>query len=232
MDWKKLNDEKRLIAINGRYSCLDTDYCLDNPITIYLPFQSKNAKAYSSNNIELLFQASKCSNHNDICTLINTGDSNSSKILIKNCNIRKDFNRIKIKVIKELLNKKFISCELFRETLLSVPYDKYIVKLNDNKDKYFGVCSKTFIGKNILGELLTKLKIKNRKYAVQFKSFLREFSKNNKGYMFFKNTNFYFEKVKYEDEYISNNIKSVALIEFCKNNCLKINEYEWLLEVV
>lgn len=160
-DWKELYYKNKIInnldGFRGKYSIL-SNFAEHEKISIVLPYGNKNGIKYSANNIETLFQAAKMYNTWRIEEVVKTNDPNISKYLGRRYKMREDWEEIKEDVMKELLEKKFNVSNEFRTTLLSIPDDMYIVEMNRWCDKEWGVCSKTFIGKNKLGNLLMQLK--------------------------------------------------------------------------
>lgn len=164
-DWKQLYYNNKIVnnlnGFRGKYSIL-SNFAEHEKISIILPYGDTNGKKYFANNIETLFQAAKTNINWQIEEIIKSNDPNVSKYLGRRCKIRNDWEEIKINVMKELLEKKFIVSNEFRHVLLSVPDDMYIVEMNRWCDKEWGVCSKTFQGKNKLGKLLMNLKAEKK----------------------------------------------------------------------
>ena len=165
-DWKELYYKNKIInnldGFRGKYSIL-SNFAEHEKISIVLPYGNKNGKKYHANNIETLFQAAKTDTSWQIEEIVKSNNPSVSKYLGRRCKIRNDWEKIKENVMKELLEKKFNVSNEFRKILLSVPDDMYIAEMNTWNDKEWGVCSKTFVGKNKLGNLLMQLKKEKRK---------------------------------------------------------------------
>ena len=70
----------------------------------------------------------------------------------KHITLKKDWNDIKLEVMKECINQKF-SQEPYRTKLLETG-TQYIQEGNRWNDKFWGVCLKTNKGENHLGRLI------------------------------------------------------------------------------
>ena len=70
----------------------------------------------------------------------------------RNITLKKDWNEIKLKVMKECVNQKF-SQEPYRTKLLETG-TQHIQEGNRWNDKFWGVCLKTNKGENHLGRLI------------------------------------------------------------------------------
>lgn len=160
-NWKKeLEEEKILNGLNGfndKFSFLSNFYSHKN-INIKLPYDAQNGKFYSSNNVETLFQAAKCLKINDIEKILKATTPGQAKRLGKKIELRPDWEIIKTKVMKELIENKFKLNPVLKKQLINIPNDKYIVEMNVWNDKEWGVCSKTLIGNNKLGKILMEVK--------------------------------------------------------------------------
>lgn len=159
--WRDLYFDNKILngiyGFVGKYKIF-SNFARHEKISIILPYGDKSGKKYSSDNIEVLFQAAKLTDENKIKEIINSNDPSIAKYLGRRYKLRKDWEEIKEEIMYELLKKKFNVSNEFRNTLLSVPDDDYIVEMNRHCDKEWGVCSKTFHGNNKLGKLLMKLK--------------------------------------------------------------------------
>ena len=71
--------------------------------------------------------------------------------------LRKDWEEMKVKIMKEVVKSKFMSNPDLRNKLIATG-DADLVELNHWNDRTWGVCSKTNIGKNLLGKILMKLR--------------------------------------------------------------------------
>lgn len=160
-DWKKLYYEGKILneleGFRGDYGIF-SNFAEHETISIILPYGDPNGVKYSANNVETLFQAAKMFNTWRIEEIVKINNGKIAQYVGRRYKMREDWDTIKEDVMKELLEKKFNVSNKFRTTLLSVPDDKLIVEMNRWCDKEWGVCSKTFIGKNKLGNLLMNLK--------------------------------------------------------------------------
>lgn len=160
MNYNKLLNENKIVngikGFQGKYRIL-SNFAIHNPIGIPLPWGSSNAVMYYGNNVEALFQSAKSLVPSQI-KIISSSDPSSAKRLGRRCNLRTDWELIKEDVMYYLLKTKYQNVKEFKDLLDSIPKDKVIVEFNTWNDKEWGVCSKTFIGKNKLGNLLMKLR--------------------------------------------------------------------------
>lgn len=160
-NWKDLYYKGKILnnlyGFRGEYEIL-SNFSEHETISIILPYGDKEGIKYSANNIETLFQAAKVQEVYQIEEIVKSNNPSISKYLGRRYKMRNDWEEIKENVMKELLEKKFNVSNKFRNVLLSIPDDMYIVEMNKWCDKEWGVCSKTFIGKNKLGKLLMDLK--------------------------------------------------------------------------
>lgn len=161
MDWKTLLKENKILnnlnGFNGKYKIL-SNFAVHKSISIVLPYGNKNGKIYYANNVETLFQAAKTLDSKEIEMIVKSNNPSISKRLGRKCKLRNDWEEIKEEVMKDLLLEKYNAFIEFRQILLSIPNDKYIVEMNTWNDKEWGVCVKTLIGDNKLGKLLMELK--------------------------------------------------------------------------
>ena len=160
-NWKKeLEEGKILNGLNGfndKFSFLSNFYSHKN-INIKLPYNTQNGKFYSSNNVETLFQAAKCLKINDIEKILKAATPGQAKRLGKKIELRPDWEIIKTKVMKELIENKFKLNPVLKKQLINIPNNKYIVEMNVWNDKEWGVCYKTLVGNNKLGKILMEVK--------------------------------------------------------------------------
>lgn len=160
-NWENLYYQNKILnGINGfveDYKIL-SNFAEHEKISIILPYGDTNGKKYSANNIETLYQAAKTKIIWQIEEIIKANKPDVAFYLGRRCKIRDDWEQIKEDVMKELVRKKFNVSNKFRNTLLSIHDDKFIVGMNKWNDKEWGVCSKTFKGQNKLGQILMDLK--------------------------------------------------------------------------
>jgi len=79
-----------------------------------------------------------------------------SKRMGRNAPIRADWNDIKIKTMKHLLNQKFEDPQLLKKLLDTYP--QHIQEGNRWGDKFWGICLKTGRGNNYLGKLIMNIR--------------------------------------------------------------------------
>lgn len=86
------------------------------------------------------------------------------KRFVKNLSIRSDWECVKVYIMEELLTIKFQDKTI--QKLLLDTGDEWIIEENYWGDKFWGVCTKTKAGQNILGKLLMNIrsKIKNENH--------------------------------------------------------------------
>lgn len=161
MNWEKLLKENKIL--NGKKGFRDLYECFSNfykhrTISIMLPYKKENAILYQANDVETLFQAAKSNDHIFIQRIINSKFPSEAKRIGRYIKLREDWELIKEEVMKELVRKKFEAVPGFKQLLMDIPDDIIIAEFNTWNDKEWGVCSKTLIGKNKLGNILMELR--------------------------------------------------------------------------
>lgn len=71
--------------------------------------------------------------------------------------LREDWEDVKVKIMREVVKSKFMSNPELRNKLIATG-DAELVELNSWNDRTWGVCSKTNIGKNLLGKILMEVR--------------------------------------------------------------------------
>lgn len=108
--------------------------------------------------VENAYQAAKFKDESKISTLTNVSPS-YAKSVGSQIEIRDDWNEVKYKIMKDLLNQKFKSNLLF--TKLSHTSPCYLIEGNYWHDNYWGVCYCKHckgIGENRLGDILMEIR--------------------------------------------------------------------------
>lgn len=161
-NWKELYEQGKIVngikGFQGEFEFL-SNFCKHaSVLSLMLPYGKKNARLVISDNIEVLFQAAKVDNWNDLAFIIQCKTPGQAKRSGKRIRLREDWEEIKDKIMEDLVRQKFTKLPVFRHKLLAIPDDVHIVEMNYWNDKYWGVCSKTFEGENRLGEILMKIR--------------------------------------------------------------------------
>jgi ribA/ribD-fused uncharacterized protein len=71
--------------------------------------------------------------------------------------VREDWNKVKLDIMRDLLRKKFVENDYFRRKLLSTGNSE-IQEGNWWGDKFFGVDLKTGEGQNLLGKMIMDIR--------------------------------------------------------------------------
>ena len=104
--------------------------------------------------VEHAYQAAKCSDPNYRTTIRQADTARVAKWLGKMVLIRQDWEKVKLKIMKQLLIKKFtdhVLCQMLRNT-----GDAELVEVNNWGDTFWGVCRG--VGENHLGKLLMEIR--------------------------------------------------------------------------
>lgn len=104
--------------------------------------------------VEHAYQAAKTMHHAERRLIEQAGTPGAAKRLGKLVTLRKDWKRVKIVVMLELLRKKFASGAI-RDQLLATG-DTELTEGNTWGDRFWGVCGG--IGENMLGKLLMQVR--------------------------------------------------------------------------
>jgi len=138
---------------------------MENPITKF-----RGDYAYLSNfytceivyenivykSVEHAYNAMKSTNFNDKLFIANAETPSISKKRARMIEIRKDWDMVKISIMKKLLKLKFEQ-EPFNQLLINTGKYK-IIEWNDWGEIFWGIDSRTKKGKNMLGILLMEIR--------------------------------------------------------------------------
>lgn len=102
---------------------------------------------------EHAYQASKAVSKNDFQLIQSATSPAQAKKLARSISVRPNWNAIKRRVMREILEEKFAIPHL-REKLLQV--QEPIIEHNKHGDTYWGVCGG--VGENHLGKILTRIR--------------------------------------------------------------------------
>ena len=115
-------------------------------------------------NAEAAYQAAKCKNPEERLQFTELY-GNQAKKLGKRITVRKDWDDVKIAVMRDILFEKFTQNPMLAKYLLETG-DKPLLEGNLHKDIFWGIDSKTREGENHLGKLLMELRAKFREEGV------------------------------------------------------------------
>ena len=101
-------------------------------------------------NSEAAYQAQKCANQADR-KQFETLNATEAKKLGRTVTLRKDWEDIKVKVMREIVSEKFSQNQDLREKLISTG-DEYLEEGNDWGDRIWGTVQGQ--GQNLLGKIL------------------------------------------------------------------------------
>lgn len=107
-------------------------------------------------NAEAAFQAQKVIDEKEQYKFINLNASQARK-LGKTIVLRKDWEEVKDKTMYEIVKRKFTVNKELQQKLIDTK-DEELVEGNWWHDTYWGIDSKTGIGKNKLGKILMKVR--------------------------------------------------------------------------
>lgn len=169
-NWKELYEQGKIVngldGFQGDFEFL-SNFCRHTSMLYFrLPYGRKNARLVVADNVEILFQAAKADSCDDLAFIMQCRTPGQAKRNGRRVRLRKDWEEIKDKIMEELVRQKFTN-PMFRDELLAIPDDMYIIEMNHWNDKYWGVCSKTFEGQNKLGEILMKIRSELRSQEVE-----------------------------------------------------------------
>ena len=103
---------------------------------------------------EAAFQAAKCADQNEREKFVNLS-AGRTKRLGKKVNLREDWNRVKIDVMREVLICKFSQNPELKEKLIATGNEE-LIEGNNWNDRFWGVCRG--VGQNHLGKLLMDIR--------------------------------------------------------------------------
>lgn len=107
-------------------------------------------------NVEAAFQAQKAIDEKEQYKFINLNASQARK-LGKTIVLRKDWEEVKDNIMYEIVKRKFTVNKELQQKLIDTK-DEELVEGNWWHDTYWGMDSKTGIGKNKLGKILMKVR--------------------------------------------------------------------------
>ncbi len=107
--------------------------------------------------VEAAYQSAKTLDMNIRLKFTEMNASNA-KLSGRKVNLRKDWEQVKVDVMRELLIKKFQDPQLRIKLLLTK--NEYLEETNTWNDTFWGVCNGK--GKNILGKLLMEIRERTR----------------------------------------------------------------------
>lgn len=111
--------------------------------------KDKGGRDYPS--VEHAYQAGKCANQSDM-KLFQSGTASEARKIGRHITMRKDWNSIKVELMRRLLRKKFAEDSELAKKLISTG-NELLVEGNYWNDKFWGQCP-LGVGENWLGKLL------------------------------------------------------------------------------
>lgn len=109
---------------------------------------------------EHAYQAAKTVSEEDFNMIHNSSTPVEAKRLGKKIKVRGDWNKVKLKIMREILEEKF-SIEQLQNKLLSI--EEKIVEENDWGDTYWGMCNG--VGYNHLGKILMRIRDEKKYFS-------------------------------------------------------------------
>jgi len=116
-------------------------------------FTDENGKRWKT--VEHYFQAAKTNDPKEILLIQNAKTPSDAKKLGKKVKLRKEWNHIKVDVMRKALKMKFDQNKEIRDKLLGT-YDYYLAEGNNWGDTFWGEVNGK--GLNVLGKLLMELR--------------------------------------------------------------------------
>lgn len=142
-----------IVSFSGEFSFLSNFY----PCIVYLDDAASAHEAYPS--VEHAYQAAKTFNPFQRTTIRNASHPGHAKRLGNTVDLRKDWNKIKIEIMLDLLRQKFENAVLKQKLIATYPAK--LIEGNTWGDTYWGVYKG--VGTNMLGELLLQVRSEVRK---------------------------------------------------------------------
>ncbi len=146
---------ERIEKLTGKWAAL-SNFHMEN-----------RAKARSA---EHIFQAAKTEDPAERTHILTREKPGQAKFAGKRCTLRKDWELLKVDIMEEILRRKFADATL--NNILQETGDAEIVEGNHWHDNFWGQClcgkrakCNPGQGKNILGNLLMKIREENRRKA-------------------------------------------------------------------
>jgi len=140
-----MSNQNSIGPFSGEYNWLSNFYHCHVPL---------NGNFYR--NAEAAFQAQKTLDP-DIRDEFERLDPLKAKRKGRRLELREDWEDVKVNIMKEVVKSKFMSNPELRNKLIATR-DAELVELNSWNDRTWGVCSKTNIGKNLLGKILMEVR--------------------------------------------------------------------------
>lgn len=143
-----MKTKQAIISLSGNYFFLDNFY--------WHQIEYQGLKGIST---EHVYQAMKATNKKDQINILSAMTPGGAKAIGNTIKIRSDWNKVKFKIMKEILELKFKD-EKLKQKLLDTG-DALIVEGNSWHDNIWGVCTCgdcSGKGKNALGHLLMKIR--------------------------------------------------------------------------
>ena len=135
-------------SFSGEYAFLSNFY----PSSI--PFIISDTERYNAPTVEHYFQAMKSLSDEECFGILAATTPGDAKRLGRKCTLRKDWEDVKVQVMRDALRKKFINTEL--SVRLLATGDHFLVEGNHWNDTFWGVCAGK--GRNMLGHLLMEIR--------------------------------------------------------------------------
>ena len=131
------------------------DYAfLSNYYPSVIPFTISDTELYNAPTVEHYFQAMKCCSDEECFGILAAKTPGEAKRLGRKCILRKDWEDIKVQVMRDALRKKFINTDLSKRLLSTGEH--FLVEGNHWNDTFWGVCEGK--GRNMLGYLLMEIR--------------------------------------------------------------------------
>jgi ribA/ribD-fused uncharacterized protein len=142
MERRKM-DNKSITSFRGDYAFLSNFY--------YAPIPYRDFRCSC---VESAYQAEKCENYEDLVVIAHL-PARDAKVCGRRVKVRKDWDEVKIGVMKELCRRKFFYNSGLKYKLLSTG-DMLIEENNTWGDTFWGTVNG--IGENHLGKILMELR--------------------------------------------------------------------------
>ena len=114
------------------------------------------AREFEFPTLENAFQALKCIKDSDAARFVSLSPGDAKR-LGRRVDLRPDWERVKVSIMKSLLRQKFLSKPEYTCLLLSTGYAR-LEEGNTWGDRFWGVCLPKREGKNMLGRLLMEIR--------------------------------------------------------------------------
>lgn len=141
-----INNKKQITSFRGDHSFLSNFYPCK---IVYRGREYKTA--------EHAFQAQKCVNKDDIIKIQEANNPQMAKRIGKEVKLREDWEDVKVSLMREIVEVKFIQNKEIRDKLIKT-YPSDLIEENTWNDRTWGVCKGK--GKNLLGIILMEVRDK------------------------------------------------------------------------